>query len=109
MPPERSSGAPDARPSPSRPSPSRSSVAARIVRAPWGLYLAVAFAVLLLVAVIAPQLLTTHLPTAVDYGAALQPPSWAHPFGTDESGRDLYTRVVWGARDSSPSAWEPRP
>ncbi|MFE4470890.1 ABC transporter permease [Leifsonia sp. NPDC056824] len=76
------------------------SAATRLTRAPWGLYLAIAFAVLLLVAVLAPQLLTTHLPTAVDYSAALQAPSWAHPFGTDESGRDLYTRIVWGARDS---------
>jgi peptide/nickel transport system permease protein len=78
----------------------RSGLGTRLARAPWGLYLAVAFAVLLLVAVVAPQVLTTHLPTAIDYQAALQPPSLAHPFGTDESGRDLYTRVVWGARDS---------
>jgi peptide/nickel transport system permease protein len=80
--------------------PERLAVAARLARAPWGLYLAIAFAALLLVAVVAPQALTTHLPTAIDYQAALQPPSLAHPFGTDESGRDLYTRVVWGARDS---------
>jgi len=84
----------------SKRSPAGLSAGARLARAPWGLFLAIAFAVLLLVAVVAPQLLTTHLPTAIDYGAALQPPSWAHPFGTDESGRDLYTRVVWGARDS---------
>ena len=69
-------------------------------RRPWGLYVAVAFALLLAVAALAPQALTTHLPTAVDYGAALQPPSIAHVFGTDESGRDLYTRIVWGARES---------
>ncbi|GAA2050649.1 ABC transporter permease [Leifsonia soli] len=78
----------------------RPTLAARLGRTPWGLVAAVAFAVLLLVAVIAPQALTTHLPTAIDYQAALQPPSLVHPFGTDESGRDLYTRVVWGARDS---------
>ncbi|MFF9564688.1 ABC transporter permease [Leifsonia sp. NPDC014704] len=78
----------------------RPTLAARVGRVPWGLVVAIAFAVLLLVAVIAPQVLTTHLPTAIDYQAALQPPSLAHPFGTDESGRDLYTRVVWGARDS---------
>jgi peptide/nickel transport system permease protein len=69
-------------------------------RRPWGLYVAVAFALLLAVAALAPQVLTTHLPTAIDYGAALQPPSFAHVFGTDESGRDLYTRIVWGARES---------
>jgi peptide/nickel transport system permease protein len=80
--------------------PARSALVTRLSRAPWGLSLAIAFAVLLLVAVIVPQALTTHLPTAIDYQAALQPPSLAHPFGTDESGRDLYTRIVWGARDS---------
>ncbi|UAJ79823.1 ABC transporter permease [Leifsonia sp. ZF2019] len=80
--------------------PGRTTVASRLARVPWGLAVAIAFAVLLVVAVVAPEALTTHLPTAIDYQAALQPPSLAHPFGTDESGRDLYTRVVWGARDS---------
>ncbi|GIT81283.1 ABC transporter permease [Leifsonia sp. LS1] len=80
--------------------PGRTTVASRLARVPWGLAIAIAFAVLLVVAVVAPEALTTHLPTAIDYQAALQPPSLAHPFGTDESGRDLYTRVVWGARDS---------
>jgi peptide/nickel transport system permease protein len=32
--------------------------------------------------------------------AALRPPSGAHPFGTDEVGRDLLTRVLYGARVS---------
>lgn len=74
--------------------------ASALARRPWGLYVAVAFALLLAVATFAPQALTVHAPTAIDYGAALQPPSFAHWFGTDESGRDLYTRVVWGARES---------
>ena len=67
-----------------------------ITRLPWGLFLAIAFAVLLLVAVATPGIITAHAPTDIDYGAALHAPSPAHPFGTDESGRDLYTRVVWG-------------
>ena len=79
---------------------STSAAAAALARRPWGLYVAIAFALLLAVAALAPQVLTTHLPTAIDYGAALQPPSFAHIFGTDESGRDLYTRIVWGARES---------
>src|SRR5262249_17875344 len=29
-----------------------------------------------------------------------RPPSWDHPLGTDELGRDLLTRVMWGARVS---------
>jgi peptide/nickel transport system permease protein len=81
--------------------PSRTgSVAAGLARKPWGLYLAIGFAVVVTVAAVAPQLLATYGPTALDYPAALQAPSWAHWFGTDESGRDLYSRVVFGARES---------
>ncbi len=29
-----------------------------------------------------------------------QPPSWEHPFGTDELGRDIFKRVIWGSRYS---------
>lgn len=31
-------------------------------------------------------------------GAVLDPPSWAHPFGTDQLGRDVFARVLHGAR-----------
>jgi peptide/nickel transport system permease protein len=54
----------------------------------------------LLVAVIAPSVLTTRSPTAIDLEHTLLPPSLSHPFGTDDAGRDLYTRVVYGARES---------
>ncbi|WP_407288616.1 ABC transporter permease [Streptomyces sp. BP-8] len=37
---------------------------------------------------------------AVDLAAKLQAPSWAHPFGTDEVGRDLLLRCVHGLRVS---------
>ncbi|ADI04137.1 transport system permease protein [Streptomyces bingchenggensis BCW-1] len=36
-------------------------------------------------------------PLALDTAARLQPPSWAHPFGTDALGRDLMARVGHGA------------
>ena len=72
----------------------------RLGRLPWGLYLASAVVVLLAVAAIAPDLLATHDPYALNYPDALQAPSWAHWFGTDESGRDLYSRVVFGTRES---------
>lgn len=35
-----------------------------------------------------------------DFGNVLQPPSWAHLFGTDSLGRDVATRVLEGARIS---------
>ncbi|MFN3950732.1 ABC transporter permease [Microbacterium sp.] len=48
-------------------------------------------------AALAPGLLSTHDPLLTDVRAALQPPSAAHWFGTDQSGRDVYSRVVHGA------------
>lgn len=59
--------------------------------------LVVAFVV---VAVVTPSLLTRHSPMAVDTRHTLLSPSLAHLFGTDDAGRDLYTRVVYGARES---------
>lgn len=47
-----------------------------------------------------PQLLTAQDPLAADRALILAPPSTAHPLGTDEIGRDVYTRVVYGARSS---------
>ncbi|MFE7535614.1 ABC transporter permease [Streptomyces rhizosphaericola] len=37
---------------------------------------------------------------AVDLSNKLRPPSWAHPFGTDDVGRDLLLRCVYGLRVS---------
>lgn len=39
-------------------------------------------------------------PTMMDFTAILQPPSWAHPFGTNSFGMDVLTRVLYGARNS---------
>ena len=61
--------------------------------------LSVAGAVLAIIALaaVAPGLVATHDPLLTDVRAALQPPSAAHWFGTDQSGRDVYSRVVFGA------------
>jgi peptide/nickel transport system permease protein len=53
--------------------------------------------VLVAVAVLGPAL-TSRSPLAQDLGARLQPPSGAYWFGTDELGRDIYARVLYGAR-----------
>lgn len=39
-------------------------------------------------------------PAAIDLLHRLTPPSWSHPFGTDELGRDVLSRVLFGARIS---------
>lgn len=52
---------------------------------------------LMLVALFAP-LLATHDPLAQDLNNALQAPGAAHWFGTDEFGRDQYSRLVYGSR-----------
>ncbi|WPD18233.1 ABC transporter permease [Thermaerobacter composti] len=52
-----------------------------------------------LVALLAP-VLAPYDPEEPDYGAVLQPPSVAHPLGTDELGRDILSRLIYGARVS---------
>jgi peptide/nickel transport system permease protein len=44
--------------------------------------------------------LTPYDPNYQDYTRVLQPPSWENPFGTDQIGRDVYSRVVYGTRVS---------
>ncbi len=55
--------------------------------------------VLLLTALLAP-LLAPHDPVAISLGNALQPPSADHWFGTDELGRDILSRIIYGTRIS---------
>lgn len=52
---------------------------------------------LALIAVVAPGLIAPGDPLAIHPAEAFQAPSLAHPLGTDESGRDVATRVVHGA------------
>ena len=51
------------------------------------------------VAVLAP-VLATHDPNEAVLANAVQPPSAEHWFGTDRMGRDLFSRVLYGARTS---------
>src|SRR4029453_17174915 len=37
---------------------------------------------------------------AIDFNARLSPPSWRHPFGTDDLGQDLLARLLYGGRIS---------
>ena len=57
--------------------------------------------VIALAGVFAPML-TAFDPYSQDLNNTLQPPSLAHPFGTDNFGRDVLTRVLWGIRIDLP-------
>lgn len=53
----------------------------------------------LLIAAACADLLAMHSPLVGDLrGARLQPPSLQHWFGTDDLGRDIYSRIVYGSR-----------
>ncbi|MBX8802413.1 MULTISPECIES: ABC transporter permease subunit [Pseudochrobactrum] len=54
---------------------------------------------LVLMAVFAP-FVAPYDPTIPDYNAVLQGPSAAHWAGTDTYGRDIFSRIIWGARIS---------
>jgi peptide/nickel transport system permease protein len=49
---------------------------------------------LVLLCAMAPLLVAPYDPLAFDFAALLQPPTWAHPFGTDQFGRDILSRVI---------------
>jgi len=56
------------------------------------------FVVLILFIAIAAPVLTPYPYDKIDIMNALMPPSLAHPFGTDTLGRDMLSRVMFGAR-----------
>ena len=76
--------------------PSRASL---LLRQPLVVLGAVVIVAMVLAAVAAP-LLGTYDPLALNPVQRLKPPSEAHWFGTDQFGRDIYSRVIYGARVS---------
>lgn len=62
--------------------------------------LAAAFALFLLAACLIPDAVAPLDPNQIAPREAFSPPSPAHWFGTDESGRDVYSRVVFGTANS---------
>jgi peptide/nickel transport system permease protein len=59
----------------------------------------VILAAFIFMAIFAEQI-ATHDPAKPDYTALLQSPSSDHLFGTDDKGRDIFTRVIYGSRVS---------
>jgi peptide/nickel transport system permease protein len=58
---------------------------------------ALVIAVAVLLALLAPMIAPFD-PILHDTSNTLKPPSLAHPFGTDNFGRDVFSRVIWGTR-----------
>jgi len=54
--------------------------------------------IFLITGLLAP-LISPYDPNAMDY-EMMEPPSWTHPLGTDDLGRDLLTRIIYGTRVS---------
>jgi peptide/nickel transport system permease protein len=57
-----------------------------------------ALVLVMAVAGLAAEWIAPYSPTANDFAAMMEPPSWAHLMGTDQFGRDLFSRIVFGAR-----------
>ncbi|PVV85200.1 ABC transporter permease [Dehalogenimonas alkenigignens] len=58
------------------------------------------FIILLALAAIFAPLITPFDFATQNYNEISQPPSWTHPMGTDELGRDVFARLLYGARTS---------
>src|SRR5438094_362915 len=76
-----------------------SSIVKFIRTKPLGAFGAFVLLTMLTMAVAAP-VVAPYDPLAVEPVAKLQGLSWSHPFGTDHLGRDMFSRVVYGARPS---------
>ena len=63
-------------------------------------WLSAIFLLLVVAWAVVPSAFTSESPFDTDIEAAIQAPSLQHWFGTDASGRDIFTRVVFGARSS---------
>ena len=77
----------------------RYQVALRLVRRPATVIAAAVVGAFITIALFAANLAPFE-PTATDFAAVRKPPSAAHLLGTDEVGRDVLSRLIWGARAS---------
>jgi peptide/nickel transport system permease protein len=89
----------DAAPAEATVGPSRRRALRRLLRNPLALTGLIVVVLAVLAALLA-NLIAPYPPDHTDFSAALQPPSPAHWFGTDELGRDQLSRVLFGLRVS---------
>lgn len=66
-------------------------------RQPLGTF-GLAIVIVAAIAGLSAEWIAPYNPTANDFEAMTQPPSWAHWLGTDQFGRDLLSRIIYGAR-----------
>ena len=71
----------------------------RLVRHP-GVVTGASILLVFVLAAFLAALISTHNPTRLVPGSRLRPPGAEHFLGTDEFGRDIYSRIIWGARIS---------
>jgi peptide/nickel transport system permease protein len=64
----------------------------------FGRMLAAVFLLLVLATALFAPWLAPYDPLKQDLAHSFAAPDWAHPFGTDNLGRDVLTRIMWGAR-----------
>lgn len=69
----------------------------KLSREPLGMCGFLVIFLLVFCALFAPWI-APYNPVTQDLQAAFLPPSWAHPAGTDEFGRDILSRLIYGAR-----------
>jgi len=73
-------------------------VRGRIARLPLSVRIGAVVVGILVLAALAAPLIAPYSPNHLDFTAILAPPSLAHPFGTDDSGRDIFSRTLYALR-----------
>jgi len=68
-------------------------------RKPVGAFSAAVISLMVFLAIFGPSI-APHDPVAGDAARVLQGPSLVHPFGSDQVGRDIFSRIIYGARVS---------
>ena len=80
--------------------PPRSRLGAVLAQFGWAPRVAMVVLALIVLAALAAPWIAPHDPLAMDPLQRLKPPTADHPLGTDNFGRDLFSRVLWGGRVS---------
>ncbi len=82
----------------SRPLARRRNRPLRVLRIQPALAGGLAILLFALVLAVVPGLVAPYGPATFDYRTILKPPTLAHPFGTDNFGRDILSRTIWAYR-----------